>query len=133
MRVLLVEDDPDVATTISILFEIKFHKATMFATHSGEKALELIQNHVFDLIILDLGLADMSGLDVLREIRRTSKIPVIIVTANQEEETRAEGFRLGANDFITKPFGHLDFVERVRAQLQANVPPKPAVPLRNTI
>jgi DNA-binding response OmpR family regulator len=45
MRVLLVEDDPDVATTISILFEIKFHKATMFSTHSGEKALELIQNH----------------------------------------------------------------------------------------
>ena len=84
----------------------------------GQAAISLVRSHRPDMIVLDLGLPGMDGLDVTRRIRKTSSVPIIMVTARVEETDRIVGLELGADDYLTKPFSPKELVARVRAVLR---------------
>ena len=117
VKILIVEDNPEVIESLEILFELRWAEAKIIPATKGEKGIELAKTDSVDMVILDLGLPDMDGFDVLRQIRNFSDVPVIIVTAKHEEIYRAKGMELGADDFITKPFSPDDFLTRVKAVL----------------
>ena len=118
MKVLIVEDADEVIETITLLFSIRWPDCSVKSTYRGEDAPRLVEIESPDVVILDLGLPDRNGLDVLKEIRGFSDTPVIIVTANQDEVDRVRGLELGADDFIIKPFPHTELLARVKAVLR---------------
>src|SRR5258706_1260743 len=123
MKVLIVEDADEIIETITLLLGIRWPDCNVKSTHQGEEAPHLVEVEAPDIIILDLGLPDRSGLDVLREIRGFSDTPVIIVTADQDEVDRVKGLELGADDYIVKPFSHTELLARVKAVLRrAHIP-----------
>lgn len=114
MRILLIEDDPAVASGVSdglrtAGFQV-LHVST--GTEGVQKALE---DDGPDAVLLDLGLPDIDGYDVCRAIRSTSQIPIIVISARDDEIDRVVGLELGADDYITKPFGIRELVARIRA------------------
>ena len=113
MRILIVEDDPSVADGIvdglsSAKFETQ-HVAT------GAAALEAVVGFSPDLVLLDLGLPDMDGTDVCREIRKSSNVPIIVISARDEEIDRVIALEIGADDYVVKPFGMRELVARIKA------------------
>jgi len=120
LRVLLVEDQSEVAEAISICLQIRWPEMEIFPVIQGKRAVEMAQSpsQSFDLVILDINLPDISGFDVLGEIRKTSKVPVIIVTVRGAEEDQSLGLEMGADDYIVKPFRARDLVSRVNAVLR---------------
>jgi DNA-binding response OmpR family regulator len=118
MRLLLVEDEARIA---SFLVKGLSHQGFgVDHVETGAEALERSRDPELDLVILDLGLADMDGLDVLRELRGEGRpLPVIILTARGAVEDRVEGLNLGADDYLPKPFGFDELVARIRARLRS--------------
>jgi DNA-binding response OmpR family regulator len=118
-RLLIVEDEIHIAS-----FLIKGLSANGYevdAVTTGSEALLRSRVSAFDLIILDLGLPDMDGLDVLRRLRREGRqVPVIIVTARAQVENLVEGLDLGADDYLTKPFAFDELLARVHARLRSS-------------
>lgn len=113
MKVLLVEDDPSIAAVVVRgLTDAGFR---VLHVESGAAALEATGH---DFVLLDLGLPDSDGLDVCRELRARSSVPVIIVTARGDELDRVVGLELGADDYVIKPFGMRELVARIRAVLR---------------
>jgi DNA-binding response OmpR family regulator len=120
-RVLLIEDNPDLAFGLRASLEIEGYEVLHGAT--GSDGLLLARDDVPDLIVLDLMLPEMSGYEVLRRLRRfNSNIPVLIMTAKGEEADKVQGFRLGADDYVVKPVGVLEFLARVEALLRRSQP-----------
>lgn len=118
-RLVLVEDDPDLATTLGLALEREGYRVTKYAT--GRQGLEGILDSPPDLVILDLNLPDLDGLGVCRELRETSAVadlPIIILTARVTESDRVLGLDLGADDYITKPFSLRELNSRIRALLR---------------
>lgn len=112
MNVLIVEDDDAIAMTVTSGLEDAGHRSTRVAT--GRLAIDAATNEIFDLVLLDLGLPDMDGRDVFREIKRVRDVAVIMVTARGEEFDRVLGLELGADDYITKPFSLRELLARIR-------------------
>jgi DNA-binding response OmpR family regulator len=116
MHILVAEDDRDIAKLIS-----HYMKKAGWSAHiaaAGDQALAYIRNHSVDVVILDLMLPGMNGLDVCRALRSdeaTSDVPIIMLTARSEEADRVRGLDLGADDYIAKPFSPTELVARVRA------------------
>ncbi len=126
MKVLIVEDDPVIIESVAILFELRLAESTVISASDGEMGVKLARANSPDVIILDLGLPDMSGFEVLKQIRNFSDVPIIILTAWHEEKYKVKGLELGANDYVTKPFFPDDFLTRVEAILcRSNVPNEP--------
>jgi two-component system, OmpR family, response regulator AdeR len=121
-RVLIVEDDRDIAEGIDLYLRSAGHQTER--AHDGRRALELFHAARPDLVLLDLGLPEIDGVEVLRAMRATSDLPVIIVSARAEEVDELVGFGLGADDYVTKPFSPRALLARVKAVLQrsAGVP-----------
>jgi two-component system response regulator MtrA len=119
-RVLLVEDDPSVREGATLLLE----RAGMHVTAVGDggEALHALNQGRFDLVLLDLMLPSMHGFEVCRSIRRTSQVPLIMVTARAETTDVVAGLELGADDYVTKPFEGPELVARVRAVLRRRFP-----------
>jgi DNA-binding response OmpR family regulator len=115
MKVLIVEDSPDVVETLKLCFELRWPGATVLSTNSGREAMELAETEAPDLVILDLGLPDMDGLDVLKDIRLFSDVPIVILTVRDEEVSKVKGLETGADDYIVKPFSHIELLARVKA------------------
>ena len=118
--ILLVEDEEDIATLVRTYLE-KDGFRVIWATRGAEGLLALEQNEI-RLAILDLQLPDADGLDLCRAIRATSRLPIVIVTARDEEIDRITGLELGADDYVTKPFSPRELVARVRAVLRRAEP-----------
>ena len=118
MKVLVIEDAPDVVKVVSLCLELRWPDATILSAAEGNKGLELIEKQKPDIVILDLGLPDMDGLDVLREIRRFSDVPIIVLTVRDRDSDIARGLELGADDYMTKPFSHIELQARVNAVLR---------------
>jgi DNA-binding response OmpR family regulator len=115
-RILIVEDEPAVADLIEYnLRKARFESAT---ARDGRSALRMAASFHPDLILLDLMLPELDGLDVCRELRRTSAVPVIMLTARGEESDRVSGLELGADDYVTKPFSMRELLARIRAVLR---------------
>lgn len=115
-RILIVEDEPAIADTLAFALQRDGFATTIHSL--GRKGIEALATDRFALIILDVGLPDMTGFDVCREIRRASEIPVIFLTARSDEVDRIVGLELGADDYVAKPFSPREVVARVRAILR---------------
>lgn len=118
MKVLLIEDDREIIDAISLAFQIRWPEAQLISTRLGQKGSELVETESPDLVILDLGLPDTSGFEVLRQIRLFSQVPTIILTVRSEEADVVKGLEWGADDYITKPFRQLEFLARVKALIR---------------
>ena len=114
-RILLVEDETSIADTLVYALETEHFEVTHVTT-AGE-ALEILGNH-YDLAILDVGLPDISGFDLCAEIRKSSTLPVLFLTARDSEIDRVLGLELGGDDYVTKPFSPREVAARVRAILR---------------
>jgi two-component system response regulator RegX3 len=115
-RVLVVEDEESYSDAMSFLLGREGYEVSVAAT--GDRALREFERTGADLVLLDLMLPGMSGADVCRTLRRTSKVPVIMVTARDSEVDKVVGLEIGADDYITKPFAPRELVARVRAVLR---------------
>jgi DNA-binding response OmpR family regulator len=115
-RVLVIEDEPGIARLIrDYLDQAGF---AVRVAGDGVTALQQASAESPDLVVLDLGLPGMDGLDVMRELRRSSRVPVIVVTARGDETDRIVGLEVGADDYVVKPFSPKELVARVRAVLR---------------
>ncbi len=115
MKVLIIEDDNEIVEVISLAFEIRWPGVKLVSTHLGEKGVGLVESENPDVVILDLGLPDISGYDVLKEIRTFSGVPILILTVRGEESDVVKGLEWGADDYMVKPFRQLELLSRVKA------------------
>ena len=118
MKVLLVEDDPQIIETVALILELRWPEANLVSTFFGEKGVELVKKEAPDIVILDLGLPDIDGFQALRQIRTFSDVPVVILTVMGAEVDKIKGLELGADDYIVKPFSAGEFLARVKALLR---------------
>ncbi len=126
--ILVVEDEAPIAETITYALQTEGFQ-TLWKT-TGREALQLLATQPVALVVLDVGLPDMSGFDVCREMQRQGKVPVIFLTARSGEVDRIVGLELGADDYLAKPFSPRELTARVRAILRrTNGHSPPAVPL----
>lgn len=115
-KILICDDNQSVHESISIL--LAEENMDTISVYNGEDALKVLRSGRIDLVILDIMLPAKSGTEVCREIRRTSDVPIIMLSALGSESDRIQGLRLGADDYVTKPFSPLELTERVRAILR---------------
>jgi two-component system response regulator RegX3 len=115
-RVLIVEDEPGLAESVRYALETEGFEVSTAAT--GLSGLEMARRSPPDLVLLDLMLPEMSGLDVCRQIRSSSDVPIIMLTAKDSEADKVTGLELGADDYMTKPFSMRELIARVRAHLR---------------
>jgi two-component system, OmpR family, alkaline phosphatase synthesis response regulator PhoP len=111
--VLIVDDEPKIVQIARDYLENAGF--SVLAANSGKAALASVRSQTVDLIVLDLGLPDIDGLDVCRQVRRNSDVPIVMLTARDEETDKLVGLELGADDYVTKPFSPKELVARVRA------------------
>lgn len=115
-NILLVEDEYGIAEPV--IYNLKQDGYTVTHVDEGPIALEIFNEQPFDLIILDIMLPEISGLDICRSIRKKSNVPIIMVTAKDSEVDRVTGLEIGADDYVTKPFSVRELLSRVRAVLR---------------
>jgi len=118
MKLLLVDDDPEIRASVRLGFELQWRDVDILEAERGDEALRLIEEKRPDLVLLDVGLPDLDGYAVLREVRAFSSVPVIMLTARDEPIDKVRGLEAGADDYVGKPFDHLELMARVRAVLR---------------
>ncbi len=121
-QVLIIEDDPEIVESISVAFALRWPEALLVATDQGEEGVKLVNTEAVDIVILDLGLPDISGYEVLRQIRLFSSVPVVILTVRAGEDDIVRGLELGADDYIVKPFKQSELLARLKVQLRKHTP-----------
>jgi two-component system KDP operon response regulator KdpE len=126
MRILVVDDEPDVIESVRLGFALQWREVEVLGAGDGESALDSVERDVPDIVLLDIGLPDRDGFDVLRELRTFSDVPVVMLTARDDAMDKVKGLELGADDYVTKPFNHLELMARVRAVLRRHDMPAPA-------
>jgi two-component system catabolic regulation response regulator CreB len=128
-KILIVEDEPAIADTIQYALETDGFETRCLS--SGTAVLALLQKESIDLIVLDIGLPDISGLELCKEIRKTRQLPVIFLTARSDEVDRVVGLEIGADDYVVKPFSPRELAARVRAVLRRTRQAPAAAPSQN--
>jgi len=128
-KVLIIEDDQAVVDSVAMAFQKHWPTAELVSARMGGEGVELIEDGHFDAVILDLGLPDMDGLDVLRQIRLFSQIPVLVLSVREEESDIARALGWGADDYITKPFKNKELVARLQARVRQRTSPEEEVPI----
>ena len=127
-KVLIVEDDRNILSMIQTVLDTNGYQ--VLTAQRCQQGILMLSSHIPDLVVLDLGLPDMDGEEFIRIARRNSMIPIIVLSARSDERDKVSALDLGANDYITKPFGTAELLARVRASLrinrmnlQASIPP----------
>ena len=115
-KILVIEDEKTISHFISTILNNNGYEAMQART--GNEALSMISSHCPDLVILDLGLPDMDGLDILRQLREWSSLPVVVVSARSHEKDKVTDLDLGADDYLTKPFVKDELLARVRTAIR---------------
>ena len=118
-KILVIDDEPMIVESVS--FNLKQEGYEVVAATDGETGLELAETGNFDMILLDLMLPGMDGLEVCRAIRKRSEVPIIMLTAKEGEIDRVLGLELGADDYVTKPFSMRELIARVKRVLKRSV------------
>lgn len=126
MRILVVDDAEDVVESVRLGFTLQWREVEVIGAGTGEAALDIVERELPDIILLDVGLPGMDGFSVLRELRAFSDVPVVMLTARDDAMDKVKGLELGADDYVTKPFNHLELMARVRAVLRRLDMPAPA-------
>ncbi|MCX7715152.1 MAG: response regulator transcription factor [Clostridia bacterium] len=116
LTILIIEDESKISNFITAILQANNYKT--IRASNGKEAISMIASHHPDIILLDLGLPDMDGLEILRSIRSWSHIPVIVVSARGREKEKVEALDLGADDYITKPFGTSELLARIRTAVR---------------
>lgn len=118
MKALIIDDDPDILEVVSLCFEVRWPDMTVLTAPDGATGLKTFEREGVDLVILDLGLPDMDGLEVCRAIRQKSNVFIIILTVRDQTGDIVRGLEAGADDYITKPFDQMELLARTRAVLR---------------
>ena len=117
-KILVVEDDRNIISMIQTVLETSGYQ--VLTAQRCQQGILMLSSHVPDLVLLDLGLPDLDGEEFIRAARSSSAIPIIVLSARTEEADKVSALDLGANDYITKPFGTAELLARVRASLRIN-------------
>ena len=117
-KVLILEDDRSIAGFIQTVLETNGYQ--VLTAERCCQGMMVFSSHLPDLVILDLGLPDVDGLEFIRHVRQASAVPIIVLSARSEEKEKVLALDLGANDYITKPFGTAELVARIRAALRTS-------------
>lgn len=117
-KILVVEDDRNILSMIQTVLDSNGYQ--VLTAQRCQQGILMLSSHVPDLVLLDLGLPDMSGEEFIRITRRSSMIPIIVLSARTDEKDKVSALDLGANDYITKPFGTAELLARVRVSLRIN-------------
>ena len=115
-RILICDDEIDIVSTLRVYLTDEGYLVR--EAYSGAEALEILRTEEIHLVLLDIMMPDRNGLEIITEIRRTSNVPVILVSARSEEQDKVRGLNLGADDYVTKPFTHGEVVARVNSQIR---------------
>ena len=117
-KILVVEDDRSILSMIQTVLETSGYQ--VLTAQRCQQGILMLSSHMPDLVVLDLGLPDMDGVEFIRIARRSSAIPVIVLSARTDEEDKVSALDLGANDYITKPFGTAELLARIRVSLRTS-------------
>ena len=117
---VVIEDDEAISALVAAYLERAGFRVV--CEHTGEKGLDAVERHDPRVVVLDLALPDVDGLEICRQLRRSRRVPILILTARDEEVDRIIGLELGADDYVTKPFSPRELVARVRAILRRAEP-----------
>ena len=126
-RLLVIDDEPQIRRFLDISLRAQGYRVDL--AESADAGLEHLARVGADLLILDLGLPDRDGQDVLKTLRQWSQIPVLVLTARDDEQEKVAALDAGANDYVTKPFGLAELMARIRALLRAQAVPAEAEPV----
>ena len=129
-KVLLVEDDKNIVSVVQTVLETNGYQ--VLTAERCQQGLMVFTSHVPDLVVLDLGLPDMDGEEFIRVARQNSTVPIIVLSARMDEQDKVSALDLGANDYMTKPFGTGELLARVRAALRTNRNSMQSSPLGGT-
>jgi two-component system response regulator VicR len=129
MKVLIIENDRGIVEAISLAFQIRWPEARLISTNLGEEGIELVETEKPDVVILDLGLDDISGFDVLKQVRLFSSVPILILTVRADETDIVRGLEWGADDYVVKPFRQLELLSRIKALTRRQGPITAETPL----
>jgi two-component system KDP operon response regulator KdpE len=125
MKVLVVDDAAEVIEAVTVSFTLQWRETEVIGVDNGEAALDLVEQEHPDVVLLDIAMPGMDGFETLREIRAFSDVPVIMLTAKDDVLDKVKGLELGADDYVTKPFDHLELLARVKALLRRLDMPQP--------
>jgi two-component system KDP operon response regulator KdpE len=125
MRILVVDDEPDVVESVRLGFMLQWREVDVVGASDADQALAAVESEPVDIVLLDIGLPRVDGFEVLREIRSFSDVPVVMLTARDDAMDKVKGLELGADDYVTKPFNHLELMARVKAVLRRHDMPPP--------
>jgi two-component system KDP operon response regulator KdpE len=128
-KILIVDDEPEIRRFLRASFKLYHHE--IIEAENGTEALDITYQEKPDLIILDLGLPDIDGVEVTRQIREMSTVPIIILSVRNSENDKIEALDSGADDYLTKPFSMGELLARVRVVLRRNEPPLSQTILRS--
>jgi two-component system KDP operon response regulator KdpE len=118
-RILVVDDDPQIRRVMQIMLIAQGYEVR--DAQKGEEALDLIRSEKYDLVLLDINLPRMTGIEICREIRLFSDVPIIMMTVRNTERDKVEALDAGADDYVTKPFSMQEMQARIRAALTRTV------------
>ena len=118
ISVLIIEDEKSICDFIGKTLDSHEYKVT--AANNGKDGLALITSSLPDLVLLDLGLPDMDGMDIIRKTREWSSLPIIVISARTQEKEKVQALDAGADDYITKPFGTFELLARIRTAIRHN-------------
>jgi two-component system KDP operon response regulator KdpE len=125
MKILIVDDNADLLEALRLGFKIQWPECEPLVAENGTKALDLFAQENPDIVLLDINMPGVSGFEVLRRIREASDVPVIMLTVKSEELDKVRALEQGADDYVTKPFGSLELMARVKAVLRRVETPAP--------
>jgi two-component system KDP operon response regulator KdpE len=115
MKILIADDEPDMLEVLAATFRMHWRDAEITLAQNGEKALDAFFSELPDMVLLDVSMPQLTGIEVCRRIRQVSDVPIIMITVKDEEMDKVRGLEAGADDYVTKPFGYLELLARVRA------------------
>jgi len=111
----MIDDDPDVIEAVSLALQVRLPEAVFRHAVFGERGIEMVRTETPDIVILDVGLPDLNGFEVLKRIRAFSKVPVLILTVWGDQSAIEKGLQTGADDYIVQPFSQAQLLARIKA------------------
>lgn len=118
MKILIIDDDEEIINVISLTLRVGWPEVEVISSRLGKRGLEMVETHSPDLVILDLGLPDTTGFEVLKGVRMFSDVPVVILTVSEQEADVVQGLEMGANEYINKPFRQMELLARLKSALR---------------
>ncbi len=118
MKVLVVDDNQNIIDAVTLCINLRWPTANVVVAYDGSSGLQMVETERPDIVVLDIGLPDRDGFDVVKQVRQFSHVPIIMLTVRDSDTDIARALQMGADDYITKPFSHLEFLARVEAVLR---------------